>query len=80
MDANHLWEGSGAEGILGSDVNRSWTAGHTVPVVLDNIWYAVLLRARRALVPMPSPLGDVLALSLYAHKMGIDSFSRVECQ
>jgi hypothetical protein len=41
--------------------------GVAVPVVFNNIWYAVLLRAPRALVP---PMGDVLALPLYACAMG----------
>ena len=62
--------GSGAEGVLGSDFNQSLTAGHAVPAVLDNIWYAVLLRVSRALAPIPPPLEDVLALSLSAHTMG----------
>ena len=65
-----LWAGSGAEGVLGSDFNQSLTAGHAVPAVLDNIWYAVLLRVSRALAPIPPPLEDILALSLSAHTMG----------
>ena len=68
MEANRLREGcSGSEGDFGGEGRRSWAAGVAVPVVFDNIWYAVFLRAPRALVP---PLGDVLALPLYARTMG----------
>jgi hypothetical protein len=36
---------------------------------LDRIWYAVFLRALRVLIVVP-PLGDMLALPLYARVMG----------
>jgi hypothetical protein len=68
MEANRLRDGcSGSEGDIGGEGRRSWTAAVAVPVVLDNMWYAVFLRALKALVP---PLGDVLALPLYARAMG----------
>jgi hypothetical protein len=68
MEANLLREGcSGSEGDFGGSGRLSRATGVVVPVVLDNIWYAVFLRAPRALVP---PLGDVLALPLYARAMG----------
>ena len=76
MEANRLreegsGEGSGSDGDLGGEGRRSWTTGLAVPPpALDNIWYAVFLRAPRALVPIPPLLGDVLALSLYARAMG----------
>jgi len=72
MEANRLREGcSGSDGDFGGEGRRLWAAGVAVPVVLDNIWYAVFLRAPRALVP---PLGDVLALPLYARAMGENPF------
>jgi len=78
MEANRLregsGEGSGSDGDLGGEGRRSWTTGLGVPLVLDKIWYAVFLRAPRALVPIPALLGDVLALSLYTRAMGENPF------
>ena len=72
MEANLLREEcSGSDGDFCGEGRRLWAAGVAAPVVLDNIWYAVFLRAPRALVP---PLGDVLALPLYARAMGENPF------
>ena len=70
MEEKPLWEGSGSKGDFGSEGCWLCMTGFVAPVVLDSTWYAISLRAPRALILVPPPLGDALALALYARAMG----------